>query len=335
MTTIDPTARITRTYAVADLAALVDGSGPFLTVLLPAPSGQADSAHRLSVRWRNVRREAAERWDADLLAELDDQVERLDHADAEAFVAVQRADGRLLVEELHLGLDAPRALVGPAPRLVEIIEHRQRTLPHLLVDTDRTGATISAFDGGRVVARREAEGETLHVHRGAPGGWSQRRFQQRAENTWEQNADDVADVIGQVAIDVDPMLIAVAGDVRARHLVLDALPPALASLAVEIGAGDADGIVDEVMRSLGDLHARMQLDVLDQLRSTGGVTDAAEVEIALSEGRVSTLVVTGDPDHAAGVDQAVVGALATSADIVVVPSVREVATDGLAAIPRW
>ncbi|MDF2741972.1 MAG: hypothetical protein K0S88_3342, partial [Actinomycetia bacterium] len=39
------------------------------------------------------------------------------------------------------------------------------------------------------------EGEELHVTRSASGGWSQRRFQQRAENRWQQNAGAVAEAL--------------------------------------------------------------------------------------------------------------------------------------------
>ncbi len=38
-----------------------------------------------------------------------------------------------------------------------------------------------------MTATEQVEGETEYIRRGAPGGWSQKRFQQRAENTWEHN----------------------------------------------------------------------------------------------------------------------------------------------------
>ena len=34
----------------------------------------------------------------------------------------------------------------------------------------------------------QVDGDELHIHRPHQGGWSQRRFQQRAENQWEANA---------------------------------------------------------------------------------------------------------------------------------------------------
>jgi hypothetical protein len=36
------------------------------------------------------------------------------------------------------------------------------------------------------------EGDTEYIHRGHPGGRSQRRFQQRAETPRDDNADDIA-----------------------------------------------------------------------------------------------------------------------------------------------
>ena len=37
-----------------------------------------------------------------------------------------------------------------------------------------------------------SEGDTEYIHRCHPGGWSQRRFQQRAENPRDDNANDIA-----------------------------------------------------------------------------------------------------------------------------------------------
>lgn len=334
MTTTDARARLTSTDAVADLADLASGDGPFLTVLLPAPSEHADSEHRLDVRWKNARRDVEEQWDADLLADLDAVVEELDHADGESFAFVQRADGRLLVEPMAVGLTRTATLVGDAPRLVEILEHRQRTLAHIVVDTDRTGADVVAFDGGQVVGSEEVDGDTEHVHRHRQGGWSHRRFQQRAENTWERNAGDVAETVVAFAERIDPELIAVAGDVRAKRLVVEALPPSLAEVAVELDTGDPDSMADEVLRLLDDRHARLRLAVVDALRSSGGLTEADQVTAALEEGRVDTLLVSDDVDRSAVVDPAVVAAFASATAVVVVPALAEVA-DGIAAITRW
>jgi hypothetical protein len=354
MTDLDPTHRIASTSTTDDLRTLAGHTPPFLTVVLPLPSDHDDADHRLDVRWRNARRLAQDTWPAERLDALDAHVTGLDHGRGEAVVVVQPADGPIFTEYLTIGVAGPRVTIGDAPALVPIVEHRQRTLPHVVVATDRAGADVVAFDAGSVIATEVVEGDTEHIHRGHPGGWSQRRFQQRAENTWERNAGEVADTVRTVAREMaalhPPVLVAVAGEVRARTLVVEALeqPPLDgAPEIVAIETGDPDSIAEETLRRLADLHARLQLDVVERLRATpGSLTDADAVLRALDQGRVDAVLVTDridDPidEQAADVvhtdcvvDRAVLAALSTSASIVVVPRVAEV-SDGLAAITRW
>ncbi len=324
-----------------DLAEFGKVGGPFATVLLPAPSDRADSQHTLDVRWRNARRQLEGRWADHLLEQLDIVVGALEHGAAAAFVIIQRDDGAVLVEELSTGLKEPAVTVGEHPRLLEIMEHRQRTLPHIVVETDRTGASISVFDAGEPTFHTTVEGDTEHIHRSRGGGWSHRRFQQRAENTWERNADDVADVIRTLARQHDPVLIAIAGDVRAIQMLHDDLTAQYGDVLLRVEAGEPDSIADEVLTALDDRHARFRVAVLERLRDQHGLTDPDEVAAALREGRVDTLLVAGPTpssddvdEHHASIAAAMAAAMNTGASIVVVPTTPEM-TGGVAALARW
>lgn len=345
MTTIDPAARLTSTFTTDDLRAFVDGDGPFATVLLPAPSGQFGSDHRFEVMWKHARRRLESDWDAGRLDALEAAVADLHHSDAPAFVVAQRADGTVFVEALSGGLKGDDAVVEVAdhPRLLEVIDDRQRTLPHIIVDTDRAGATVTGFDAGEPTGTEEVEGDTEHINRVRGGGWSHRRYQQRAENTWERNAGDVADVVTRMARDLDPVLIAITGEVRAKQFLHDALDHEFGDRLVDIEAGDIDGVSSEVVDQLADRRARFQVAILERFRDEGGITDPADVEQALHEGRVETLLVAGptstmdDDERRVRLDTvgaAITAALTTSATVVVVPQTAEM-TGGLAALARW
>ena len=345
MTTIDPAARLTSTFSTDDLRAFVDGDGPYATVLLPAPSGQFGSDHRFEVMWKHARRRLEADWPEDRLDALGEAVADLHHSDAPAFVVAQRADGTILIEPLNAGLKGDDAVVEVAdhPRLLEIIDDRQRTLPHIVVDTDRTGATVTGFDAGEPTGTEDVEGDTEHINRVRGGGWSHRRFQQRAENTWERNAGEVADVVSRMARDLDPVLIAVAGEVRAKQFLHEALDQEFGDRLADIEAGDIDGVSSEVVDLLADRRARFQVAILERFRDQGGITDPGDVETALREGRVETLLVAGptstmdDGDRRRRLDAigaAITAALTTSATIVVVPQTAEM-TGGLAALARW
>lgn len=332
-----------------DLRELVDQPGPFVSVLLPSPSAVEDPDGRLAAHWRVARGSLAGRWPEHRLAELDERIAAVGHRDAAALAIVQAQSGAVLIEPLADPVVGTRAQVDPLPRLATVLEDRQRTLPHLVVRTDRAGADVIAFDGGSTLGAEIVEGETEYIHRGHPGGWSQRRYQQRAENLWEQNAGEVAATVLRMAEAVDPVVVAVAGEVRAQDLVADALAPRLGPRVVRLEAGDDHGIADEVVRLVADHVARAQRSAADRLRS--GLHDGTattHVLPALAEGRVATLLLDDDdhdlpvlaqdplggPDGTREIDAAIRGALLTDADILVVPAL-DVMEGSLAALLRW
>src|SRR5437762_2256359 len=62
------------------------------------------------------------------------------------------------------------------------------------------------------------------------GGWSQRRYERRAMETWKTNAGEVAEEVGNIAKQVDARVIAVTGETDAVRLLCDALPNDMAAL---------------------------------------------------------------------------------------------------------
>jgi hypothetical protein len=336
----------------ADLRRLVDASGPFLTIAFPTPSSLDDAAHRLDVRWKNARREAqALSWDEDDLTDLDGIVTTLPHDGGAGLVILRASDGAALIEFVDEPLEE-QVVTGTAPRLATVLEARQRAVPHIVVEADRTGADIHGFDGGQILSTEQVEGDTEHIHRGHPGGWSQRRFQQRAENTWERNADDVAEVIAELDGRIGAALVFIAGDVRARHLVRDALPDRVRDRTVLIEAGSPDGIADDVVRHVSDHAARHVRELAEKVRNRIGTatasTDLDDVMSSFEAGRVDHLLVHDDGSddvvtsaHAGGfpagtrvVDAAIGAALRSDADVTVVPNLALL--DGpVAALYRW
>lgn len=270
-----------------------------------------------------------------------------------ALVLLRAADGTTVVEFLDEPVRELVVVEGVLPRTAVIIEARQRSIPHIVVEADRSGADLHAFDGGRVLSTDHVEGDSEHIHRGHPGGWSQRRFQQRAENTWERNADDVAAQIVDLANHTGPEMIFVAGDVRAQRMVLDSLPVSLRNITTLITeAGSPAGIADEIVRILSDHVARRQVELVDQVKQRLGEgtasTDADDILASLEAGQVEHLLVHDDGSPgpvtskpgaliAAGkrvVDAAIAAALRTDAQITIVPSVATL-EGPIAALNRW
>ena len=344
---------MSRSDQLDDLRDLIGSAAPFVTVAMPTPSQLDDAQHRFEIRWKNARRELeSSRWTSDDLAELDALMSELPHDAGAALVLVRSADGTTFAEFLDEPVHELVVAESTLPRLAVVIEARQRVVAHLVVETDRAGADIHAFDGGRVLGTDQVEGDTEHIHRGRPGGWSQRRFQQRAENTWERNADDVATQIVDMVQEHQPEMIFVAGDVRAQHLLLESLPERERGMTTLIEAGSPDGIADEVVRMLSDHVARGVRELIGQVQTRRGEgtasTDVADILASLDEGRIEHLLVHDDgtddavttepvggiPAGARIVDAAIAASLRSDADITVIPRVAML--DGpLAALYRW
>jgi Bacterial archaeo-eukaryotic release factor family 2 len=324
-----------------DLQPLIDADGPFLTVLLPAPSRHADAAERFAVRCKNALKEVSGDWPADDLRAFERELAALPHHAGDSVIVIRSAGGPNHVEFIHDPVE-PRLFEGPLPRLAPLIESRQRTIAHVVVDADKAGASITAFDGGRVLGSEIVEGETEFIHRGHPGGWSQRRFQQRAENTWDENADDIAQAADEFARRVDARLVAVAGPPRARSMVVESLEALVRNheYAIEsIEQGDVDGIADAVTRLTAHIAASDAVAAIERAKESMATADGFDGDVlaALDQGRVATLLVHDDGESSATdrhLDRCIVKALATDADIVVVPSVP-ILVDGVAAVLRW
>ena len=324
-----------------DLQTLIETDGPCLTLLLPAPSHHADAAERFAIECKNALKQISGIWPDAELAALEDELNALPH-DVGAGVIVVHCAGRTSHIEFVDDPLSPTVFEGPLPHLAPLLESRQRTIAHVVVEADKEGASMTAFDGGHFLDSEIVEGDTEYIHRGHPGGWSQLRFQQRAENTWDDNADDIAAAAHELAQRVDARLVVVAGPPRARSMVVESMDNLVRHdeyTVHPIEAGDLEGIADATTRLTADVAATDAVAAIHRAQESmsTAVGFDGDVLAALDAGRVETLLVHDDTnpasvDHHA--DQCIARALATGADIVVVPNVA-IIDRGIAAILRW
>jgi len=358
----------------ADLAELATGPGPFLTLYMTTEGAVDNAAQRAEVRWRNVRDAlSGEGAPEEVLAAVDPLVADAHHQ-GEGLGVVARADGAVHVE--HHARPPARDLArwAPLPSLLPLLAWRQSTPAHVVVAADRKGADIVAVRREGPDLRREAGGDDFPLSKVNAGGWSQRRYEERAENTWAENAEDVARQVSALAERVGARLIVVAGDVRAVTLLRQALPAELVDRVREAGGGrSADGSGDmlagEVAELVDQAVAADTEAVLAKFREELGqadrVADGTDATLrALAASQVEVLLVHDDPDDPStawfGDDPTVVGTspedlrsmgvdtpaegrvvdVAVRAAVATGAAIRVVArdatpTEGLGAILRW
>lgn len=185
------------------LSDLITCNGPAATVVMSAPSAIVNAAERFETHWQRAHRQlASSDVDPGDLRRLDETASGLHHGEGSSVVLIGCPGADTFVEFLDDEVSNDLVVVDTLPRLGALLESRQRSVPHVIVVADRAGADIVAIDGGSPVTTLGVHGETEFIHRGHPGGFSQHRYQQRAENLWESNAAQTAEVVARVAPDI-------------------------------------------------------------------------------------------------------------------------------------
>ncbi|MGH9010065.1 MAG: Vms1/Ankzf1 family peptidyl-tRNA hydrolase [Acidimicrobiia bacterium] len=312
--------------AIPDIAAAFDGPGAFVTVYLGTEAAVEQAAQRNKLRWKNLRRQLEDDGaPPEALAAINALVPDAHHR-GRTLAVVADATGIRLVRHEPEPPARDAGWVAPLPRVGPFIEWAQSAVPHLVVLADRVGADIVAFtrradsfgagDAGeldqppgtqaQIMSVGEDTGDDPVLRKTNPGGWSQRRYQQRAENLWEQNAKAVADQVSSLADDTGARLIVVAGDVRALQLLREHLPERTAELLQEVDGSRAPGsgldeIADDVVKLAATVVAEDTVEFLRQFKEKRGQRHLAIEGVkntidALSAARVDTLLIHDDPD---------------------------------------
>lgn len=289
-----------------ELAEVAQAEGPFASLYLSTEGDVEQAAQRSEVRWRNLRGELAEAGaPEETLAAIDPVVPDA-HQEGPGLGVIATETGEPHVEH---GPVAPPRDVGRwagLPSVVPMLRWRQASPAHVLVLADRLGADLVVVRHGGAEQRLEVDGQDYQISKVGPGGWSQRRYQQRAEERWEQNAGQVADRLVRLARRVEPRLVIVAGDVRAVSLLKDALPPEVLELVEEVQGsraedGSGDLVAERVAELLRDVEERDTARLLERWREETGQHDLATdgpgaTLLALASAQVDTLLVADDPD---------------------------------------
>jgi len=278
---------------------------PVISVYLTTAGARPDAAGHVALRWKSLRRRLAEDGAPEAaLAHVDPMIERA-HAEGETLVAMANAEKLLYVANLPELPEDDLAVVGPLPHVVPLLAAMQRMLPHIVVATDRVGAELVAVLPADPDQHAEVTGSDLHITRSSPGGWSQRRFQQRAENRWEANARAVAEELTRLVDATDPRIVVISGDVRAVAFLREHVPARVKSLLAEV-QGDYSS-VDEVLHrgrelvaDVAEVDTAALLADFERERGQGDLSSVgppATLE-ALARGQVETVLL--DPVRTAG-----------------------------------
>jgi hypothetical protein len=287
--------------------------GQYATAYLDASRAKELGPQEVEGRWRALRSELGSQGADE--ATLDAM-----QAAVGGHTDVSGAHGQLLVASGGtLRMDGvlpgpPRretARFAPLPHLMPLVAQLGPTVAHVLVLVDRVGADVTVH-GPDGKTTSTVEGDDSEVHKTAVGGWAQNRYQHRAENLWEANARQVAETVESGVRRVAAEVVVVAGDVRARGALLDALGEHARSLVVQLDhggraeGGDENKLTAAVEEAVARVAADRDKAVIDRYaeaagRAGSGVGDVlaasglADTVAALRQAQVETLLIVDDP----------------------------------------
>src|SRR2546430_2631808 len=112
------------------------------------------------------------------------------------------------------------ARLAPLPPLMPRLAQRRPPIPHVRVSATRASGEIVAIGGSGRGWRDWVAGREWPVHKTSVGGWSQDRYQRSVEEAWDENAKALAAEVVAAADRIGAQHVVVAGDVRARALLL-------------------------------------------------------------------------------------------------------------------
>jgi hypothetical protein len=288
----------------SDLVGLARATGPFLSLVLTTEAGIDNAAQRSEQRWRAVRDEAAAQGAPPEVLDTVDPIVPDAHLEGEGLAVIASAGGVLHVEHAPRPPDRDLARWAALPSPLPVVAWRQESPPYVTVLADRAGADLTAYPRHGRELHRDAGGDDDPLHKPNAGGWSQRRYQERAEHTWDRNAADTAEQVVRLARRVDARLVVAAGDQRAVTLLQEHLPPDLVERLVVVSGGrspdGSEDMFEQEARVAVELAVNADTDdLLEKFREERGQDDRAAEGItatfsALAMAAVDVLLVAAD-----------------------------------------
>ena len=284
-----------------DLAELLRREGPFVTVW----AGTSPPENRVRELQRTHASPVPDRVFDDLIAAVDAKLA----PGAGGLVAVADTTGVLLVEALPQPPRHDLERIEALPSISPLIEHRQSTVPCLMLVIDRRGADLVWSTGAETGSSTVDAPEDLMIQKfkdsDSGSGYRQHDFQQKVEQNWDHVAADVAHAVTERLAEIRPRVVTVAGDVRMVQLLRRHLPNDVAAMLRDVpGSRSADGSearrADVIRKWIRTAVAEDTVEVLKVFERERGEHDRAADGVeatlqALCEARVDVLLVHDDP----------------------------------------
>ncbi|HLS49978.1 MAG TPA: Vms1/Ankzf1 family peptidyl-tRNA hydrolase [Actinomycetaceae bacterium] len=283
---------------------------PVITVVIDATRESEQGSQTVQTRWRDLQRGLSADGDIppSLLDLLDEAMRVPTHVSGEhGRVLVATPDEIVIDRVLAAPPQSDMATRGICAATLARIG--DETVRYLVAEIDRSGADLTLQENVAMdfvpsngnTTTVEGSHDVLHKVRRA--GLATRRLQSRAEDSWERNAELVAEELDSVVARRRPELLILTGDVRAVSLVRGRLGKEAQSIATVVEGGsraegvNAEAFEKKIAHALETFRHQRREQVADQFRQEEGRDGTAcrgldDVMAALQRGQVAELLLT-------------------------------------------
>jgi peptide subunit release factor 1 (eRF1) len=262
---------------------------------------KAFSEHLKPFKENSAERASLERDLERISAYLADEVNR--SANGLALFASSGGGELFQAIQMDVPIDDHWFFLGSVPHLyplVKVIDQYPR-YASVLLDTNR--ARIFVFSLGAVERREQVTNEK--TRRTSMGGWSQARYQRRADNVHQHHVKEVVEALEKIVLQDRIEHIVIAGDDVVVPMLREHLPKHLDEKVVDVLSLQRDAGEDEIVRATLDVlrqkdaetDAERVQELIGEWQGNGlGVVGPDSTLKALQMGQVDELLITGTPD---------------------------------------
>jgi len=271
------------------LASFEAGTGSVISLYIDLRPDQTGQRAPLETFLRNSVDEQGRSLGAEQRAEFDRAAERIlqyvreslpKSATAAAIFASIAGDFFEAIP-LDVPIEQPSMHVAPVPQLYPLARLNDQYPRYAALLLDTNSAELYVFALGAKLRRETVHNEKTRSTK--MGGWSQARYQRRAQNFHKQHMKEVVSLLEKVVADEHLNHIVVACDEVAKPYLTAQLPKHLAEKVIDMVNVDVKSIAEH------DLLA----ETMDALRRKDAETDAEHVQRMTDAWRAGGLAVAG------------------------------------------
>jgi peptide subunit release factor 1 (eRF1) len=294
------------------LAALEPSPFPVISLYLsltPNQNGREDYQKFVrkvfSERARALPPDSPERQSFETDAERINQYLEREHDRAVQGLAIFAASGADLFETIPLEtpFDDHWMFVGSTPHLYPLAKLVDTYPRYAAVLLDTNKARILVF--GLAAAQRDEKIVGDKTRRSSKGGWSQARYQRRADNVHMHHMKEVVETLDRIVREENLTQIVIAGEDVALPKLREQLPAHLAEKIVDTIKLDRNASGDSILETTltaiqqkdAETDAERVQELLDEWQAGGlGVVGPEATLTAFQMGQVDELIITGSVD---------------------------------------